>query len=596
MKSSIRNRLLVMLLVFIIVPYFISVLAIYLHTKQKVEQHEYRISEIQLQKGSEELGQYFQDMVNLPYILYLNPGLFRIFERGFDKEIYSNQLEVDKWFQAFYLMRREIHQVRFFMVKDGDSFTVYDAKVSARMKQPDLSESPPIQKLIQSGSNFLIEPPHLIRNYNGAAVMPMSDRTLVMTIHHKIKNILSNEFLGVVTMDIDLSRLSTISNRFLKDGELVILTDGNGAVVYSTEQTLIGTKWRPDSGLSLTSGRSGDITMSKPLPGEFGDWHLIKVTSSGNLYRDVRQTAYISALFGVGVVILGLIMVHFISNKITRPIQLLSKKVRKIEGGHTNIWFNDTGRDEIGHLERHIKEMMERINLYIDREYRLELENKTNQYRAIQSQINPHFLHNALQSIGAVALRSQTPQIYQLVTSLSKMMRYTIRMDNWASIRSEVDYVKAYLDLQKERFRVELRHSISIEDSMMDISVPVMILQPLVENFFKHCFEEGHYGSHLSIRGWLEEGYVKLVVENDGPGLSLEELNELRRKLNAVGHDAASPNNRIGLKNIHDRLVLNYGSHGGLEVDSGPGGGFTVLITIPTQSKEDDNHESSYCG
>lgn len=96
--------------------------------------------------------------------------------------------------------------------------------------------------------------------------------------------------------------------------------------------------------------------------------------------------------------------------------------------------------------------MMERINLYIDREYRLELENKTNQYRAIQSQINPHFLHNALQSIGAVALRSQTPQIYQLVTSLSKMMRYTIRMDNWASIRSEVDYVKAYLDLQKNVF------------------------------------------------------------------------------------------------------------------------------------------------
>ncbi|WP_025689443.1 hypothetical protein [Paenibacillus zanthoxyli] len=86
MKSSIRNRLLVMLLVCIIVPYFISVLAIYFHTKEKVEQHEYQISEVQLQKGSEELGQYFQDMVNLPYILYLNPGLFRIFERGFDTE------------------------------------------------------------------------------------------------------------------------------------------------------------------------------------------------------------------------------------------------------------------------------------------------------------------------------------------------------------------------------------------------------------------------------------------------------------------------------------------------------------------------------
>jgi two-component system sensor histidine kinase YesM len=442
----------------------------------------------------------------------------------------------------------------------------------------------------------LVEPPHLIRNYQDSAAMPVSDRTMVMTIHHKIKNILSNKFLGVVTMDIDLSRISTICSRFQKEGELVLLTDENGIVVYSTDQTLIGKPWKTNAEMTLAKGKSGDITFAKPLPNEFGNWHLVKVTSSDYLYRDVRQTAYISAFFGIGVVILVLIMIHFISNKITRPIKSLSKKVRRIEGGHTDVRFSDAGGDEIGHLEKHIKDMMERINLHIDREYRLELENKTNQYRALQSQINPHFLNNALQSIGAVALRSQTPQVYQLVTSLSKMMRYTIGMNNWASIRQEVDYVKAYLELQKERFRVELHHTISIEESIMDISVPVMILQPLVENFFKHCFEEGHYDAHLRIRGWLEEGVVKLAVENDGPGLTPEKLHELRRKLYAVGPNASSNYNHIGLKNIHERLILNYGPHGGLEVETEPGRGFTVRMTIPNQAKEDETNESSSGG
>ena len=594
--KSIRNRLLVMLLVCIIVPYFFSVLAIYLYTKEKVERHEYRNSEVQLKKGSDELGQYLQDMANLPYILYLNSNLTRIFERGFEKEIYLNQLEVDKSFQSFYLMRKEIRQVRFFIAKGDDTFTVYDAKVSARKQRPDLAGTLPIQNLIQSDSNYLIESPHLIQNYQGSAVMPSSDRTMVMTIHYKIKNILSNEFLGVVTMDIDLSRISTMCSRFLKEGELVLFTNEDGIVVYASDPTLIGKPLKTYSERSSANGRSGDITMSKPLPNEFGDWHLVKVTSSDYLYRDVRQTAYISAFFGVGVLILGLIMISFIANKISRPIKLLSHKVRKIEGGYTNIRFNVEGRDEIGHLERHINDMIERINLHIDREYRLELENKKSQYRAIQSQINPHFVYNALQSIGTVALRAKTPQVYHLVTSLSKMMRYTIRMGNWATVRDEVDYVKAYLDLQKERFRVELRHSISMDDTIMDMSVPVMILQPLVENFFKHCFEEGHYDSFLNIRGWLEEGNLKLMVENDGPGLSSEDLDGLRRKIYAVGNDTASSNDRIGLKNIHDRLILNYGQRGGFKVYSEHSKGFKVLITIPTHAKEEENHESSSCG
>lgn len=148
-----------------------------------------------------------------------------------------------------------------------------------------------------------------------------------------------------------------------------------------------------------------------------------------------------------------------------------------------NAPFDDMREDEIGILERHIKEMMNRINRHIDREYKLEIENRKNQHRALKSQINPHFLFNSLQSIAAVALLSESPKVYQLITSLSKMMRYSIRVDQKATVQSEVDYVQAYLNLQAERFQTDFSYSIDVPKDILDIPVPSMILQPLVENF-----------------------------------------------------------------------------------------------------------------
>lgn len=113
--------------------------------------------------------------------------------------------------------------------------------------------------------------------------------------------------------------------------------------------------------------------------------------SSQALYEDVRKTAYTNILVGIGVGILGLLMIGIISNRITRPITRLSSKVRSIEGGNMNVPFDDTKSDEIGHLESHMKDMMNRINSHIDREYKLEIENRKNQFRALKSQVNPHF-------------------------------------------------------------------------------------------------------------------------------------------------------------------------------------------------------------
>ena len=239
--KSIQSRLLIMLLVFIILPYFLSVLLIYRQTKENVERHELENSREQIQQASEDLEQYFDDIVNLPYILYRNPDLFRIFEKGFESSLYFNQLEIYKGMTTFYLMRSEIRQVRFYIDEGKNSFTVYNAMLSSRKRQPDLLKQASIQKLINSESNFLIEPPHRIENYNNTSIMPESDKTMVLTIHHKILDALSKKFLGIITIDIDLDKFARISNHFLqKNKESVLLSDSDGHVIYASDEALIG--------------------------------------------------------------------------------------------------------------------------------------------------------------------------------------------------------------------------------------------------------------------------------------------------------------------------------------------------------------------
>lgn len=596
MKSkSIQSRLLIMLLVFIILPYSLSVLLIYRQTKENVERHELENSRKQMQLASEELEQYFNELINLPYSLYRNPDLFMVFERGIERSLYFSQREINKGMTAFYLMKSEIRQVRIYIDAGKDSFTVYNAMVSSRKWQPELMKQTAIQKLIKAETNFLIEPPHPIVNYNNTMIIPSSDKQKVLTIHFKILDALSKKFLGIVTIDIDLSKFARLSKLFLQQNkEAVLLYDSNGHVIYASDEAMIG-KTVP-AGLVNNIQQSaegepasdGNIILSTALSEPLKGWRLVTITESDFLYKDVRKTAYTNIIVGVIVVGLGLLMIAVISHKIAHPIKRLSRKVQRIEGTNMNAPFDDNREDEIGHLERHIKAMMERINRHIDREYKLDIENRKNQHRALMSQINPHFLFNALQSIGAVAALYESPRVYRLITSLSKMMRYSIRTDLKVTVRSEAEYVRAYLDLQEERFQTDFTYSIDLPESILDISVPSMILQPLVENFFKHCYEAGCDNASLRIYGRLHSENLILVVEDNGKGMTSFELRALNNKIYAPFQGEESLEH-IGLKNINDRLVLHYGKSAGITLDSMKGQGFSVQLVIPIHHEEEEH-------
>nr|WP_239587605.1 sensor histidine kinase [Bacillus pakistanensis] len=572
-----------MLLIFILFPYFLSVLLIYGYTKNSVEKHELANSQEQIEESLEELQQYFNEMLDLPYLLYRDADLFRIFKNEVEDSSY-----LEKSIQNFYLMRKEIRQVRFYIDRGKESFTVYNAMVSVRKSKPAFLKQPYIKQLYQSNVKHIIEPPHPIKNYNNAAIVPKTDQTKVITFHHKITDVFTGEFLGVISMDVELNKFAQIADDLIKEKEeSVYLLNENDQVIYSSNTKLIGhyASTELKKQLQQKEGVNDDILLSKTLSAPLSEWKLVEITPSEVLFHEVRQTAYTSIVVGLGVGALGLMMISVITYKITHPIKRLTRKVRTIDGGHTEIPFDDKRHDEVGYLEKHMKDMMDRINLHIDREYKLEIENKENQFKALKSQVNPHFLFNALQSIGAVALRSNAPNVYQLVTSLSRMMRYSMKANEWVQVKEEMNYIESYLSLQMERFRNNIYYSVQISTEVFEMKIPSMILQPLVENFFKHSYEEGFTDAHLTIFGGRKDEFLHFIVEDNGASLADNELQALRKNIYTSPQKGEYAKEHIGLKNIHDRLVLNYGEKAGIKVDTNQGQGFAVEIFIPVKNK-----------
>ncbi|KUP21971.1 histidine kinase [Paenibacillus sp. DMB5] len=228
--------------------------------------------------------------------------------------------------------------------------------------------------------------------------------------------------------------------------------------------------------------------------------------------------------------------------------------------------------------------MTHTINDLIVKEYKLELANKTNQLKALQAQVNPHFLYNALQSIASLSLRYNAPKVYDLIYSLGSMMRYSMNTERTqVPLRDELEHVQNYVILQTERFGEEnLRLDIETDEAVLEVIVPKMILQPIVENIFKHGFADGIREAVITISCTLDkQGRLILAVKDNGKGIPEARLAEIAAGL---AHSGGNEHEAIGLSNVLARLRLQMSSGAELQLRSEEGHGVTVTLLIPLES------------
>jgi two-component system sensor histidine kinase YesM len=290
-------------------------------------------------------------------------------------------------------------------------------------------------------------------------------------------------------------------------------------------------------------------------------------------------TAIISILLAIAV---SLLTAYFT----TKPIIRLTKSMKAVEIQNFDVGVSEIRSDEIGTLEKRFNSMLQRIKELIQIEYKSKIEKRTAQLKAMQAQINPHFLYNALQSIGGIALSKNVPEIYEHVRAISDLFRYTVKIkSDLVTIADEIEHVRNYLQIQKLRFQDMIHIHMDVDEECRSCQIPKFSLQPIVENCFVHGLEGKMDKWSIIIRAQKILDEIEISIEDNGIGIEEARLEEIRKQLSHESEEQELGES-LGMHNVDSRIKLIFGEEYGLFVTSSKGEGTTVRVVIPAVPRQ----------
>jgi two-component system sensor histidine kinase YesM len=315
---------------------------------------------------------------------------------------------------------------------------------------------------------------------------------------------------------------------------------------------------------------------------------IIKMIPMSYITDGAASTLNFSFITALIFIILAIIASITIAYFTTKPIIRLANSMKAVEYQNFDVGVSEIRSDEIGTLERRFNSMLQRIKELIQIEYKSKMEKRTAQLKVLQAQINPHFLYNALQSIGGVALSKKVPEIYEHVRAISDLFRYTVKMkDDLVTISDEIEHVNNYLHIQKLRFQSMLQIHVDMDVECKDCLIPKFSLQPIVENCFVHGLEKkmGNWSITVYVQKVLDE--IEFTIEDNGVGMDEKGVEEINRRLYHTSEDQYSKSDSIGLKNVDSRIKLTFGEGYGLFLTGSIEKGTTVKLIIPEMLQEE---------
>jgi two-component system, sensor histidine kinase YesM len=319
-----------------------------------------------------------------------------------------------------------------------------------------------------------------------------------------------------------------------------------------------------------------------------GKLQVIKIVPNHVLVNTIVKTLLIGLLIAMLNIIVAIFFSFIFSNIISKPIIRLSNKMQTLTLDSRNNTKTVKRDDEIGILHTSFNEMVKRNQKLLFQDYQSKIEARDAQIRALQAQINPHFMYNTLQVIGGMALEKSVQEIYSITLALSDIMRYSLNFSKeMVPLREEIIYLNSYLFIQNQRFGNRLHVKQSIDDSLMDTLVPKLIVQPIIENCLKHGFQDkaGDWNISISTEVMNENDFF-LTIEDNGQGISRECLESIQAELKLGTVKAMNAASNIGLNNVNSRIKLYHGEQYCLSVKSSEGKGAVITLFMKMIRKD----------
>ncbi|OCT12817.1 hypothetical protein A8709_20985 [Paenibacillus pectinilyticus] len=577
------RRLLLTYVILIVLPLTVASAFAYIVFKKNME---YQVSQ-SVQRTVEllhrETQSYFDDMVNLTTsvmnddkITGGDESVFSILRKrekgnGDQLEDYVQRQKIDLYLNNNFLNRyRQLNEADL-LLQTGERFSAKRTATIASMEQLQRLQ----QQLLASGKEWIVA--------SGAALNANAgngDRSVY--ILRRINEPLTLRYIGCVVLNLNVEELNrSLYNALLPEQDVVLLWD-RGLVVLDTSN-----QWEQEPIVFKDTDRKsvnkmtphGEVLVSFSSP-EDSEWSIVTYLPYSALSRGMDKVR--DWIIGISLACISLSMIVAFAwvKGIVKPLQSLRNALKRMEKGLINTKVIVQGKDEVADLAIVFNGMTDKLSESIDQMYRVEIAHKEAELRALQAQIDPHFLYNALESIRMMAVMQGASDAGEMARALGVLFRAATDFHTEIPLQQELLLLRQYVLIQEMRFDGHLFVDYHISPDAEDIYVPKLLLQPLVENCFKHAFPQAlmeTQNCRIDITVSVKGNQAHIVVADNGIGMDDHHIQMLQTKLRSSYTQSV----QVGIMNVNDRIRLKWGEDYGLDLLSGQDAGMTVTLKLP---------------
>lgn len=543
--KSLRYRMFFLYLTSIMIPFFVvSSIYSYYFSLQILHNNKTNISNT-LESISSGIGIYVAELNSISNIPYFNPGVFQTMEdinSGKYQDIQSSTefLKNSRGFRVVFLKyiynaTQTISDVTFLPFRNPLSRVyIMSRNADETMVTTDLlyKDSSWYTSLLQNPKNPIL--------YSHNDTAGNSRFSYIKTI----RNVDTKKNIGIITINIPSDNINRlIRNVKLSSSSYIALTYTDGEVIYSsTDNKKLAAMKNINELPGYTSMKYQIIT--KPI--ENTSLQLIYLSSKYEVILYQTITYFLIFLITLITIILSYFIYRHKTNKITQSVSNMKDTFKRIETGDLTARCYCTDPSEFIEISNALNQMAEKLNDYIIREYKASLSQQEAEYRALQAQINPHFLYNTLNGFIALNRMGEKRLLEKSIIQLTHLFQYTCNTAAVTSIESEFWFIRQYLELQSLKYDDRLTFSVYLEPGTENIPIPKLLIQPLIENSIIHGMEPSDVPIHIQLETCIVDtqsfgNYVLIRVKDDGAGFDSTTLDSIKH---------------IGIQNIHNRL--NY--------------------------------------
>jgi two-component system sensor histidine kinase YesM len=571
-KRSIRNKLILAMILLAIVPIAAITGLAADNSRQSMETEVVLTNESNMKWTGVYLGDQFTQLNNMIYGVlispHLNDYLANVEEGNLPTQFTLQKNLLDTLTNLFYSAGNQIIGVDMYLVEPNKMFVINasqnDIETVSAMPEP-------FQTMQDNNRDFIIRTDEtqpdqfqLIRSINR-----FENQERIGYIALKIKWSLFDQTLDLIGRGDQQQVL--IANA---DGEALYLPGGNNASAGILERIR---QMEEGQGYFRTDDEYVFYNSIDPV-----GLRLVNIIPRSSINESALATMRFGFIVGIISALAAVIMAVFLAWRMATPIVSLARSMQGLGLIRATEVPLSNRVDEIGLLETKLNNMSLRIKEHIKTEYSITLEKKTAELKALQAQINPHFLQNTLQMIGSMLFTKPPAECYTIIRSLSEMFRYVIRdPDHLATLKAEMDHLDNYMKIQQQRFGARLEYNVRTDEQALASLIPKLTLQPIVENAFFHGLDMKSGDWLLNVDVYRRDESVHIRIQDNGVGMSADRLALVRSRLYGHYGQPWTSGNRIGIQNVASRIKLHFGKEGHIAIASEAEYGTTVTVSIP---------------